>query len=147
MEWKTIKSWLLSAAMASAILFGYGHHPTVDAIIVTVVWMFLIIAGVAVAALAIGTFAIWRNDRRFDRDLGDFYKNLSEMHQSWPKKLVGFVFIGYWLYALVVQEWTVTAVYYVILTIFTQLFVFATRNLAKEFFLAQLKGKGARTYE
>lgn len=142
MDWKTIKSWLLSVAMASAILFGYGHHPTVDAIIVTLVWVFLIIAGLAVVALSIGTFAIWRNERRFDKDLGSFYKKLSEMHQSWWKRLIGFAIIGYWLYALITQEWTATAVFYVILTIITQFFVFFTKDLAKEFFLAQLKGEG-----
>jgi hypothetical protein len=137
-----IKGYAFSAALASSILFGYGHHGTVDAIIVTVVWMFLLFSAVVMIGLSVATFAIRKHDKRDDKDLGKFYKALSDMHKSNAKRLVGFMFIGYWLYALVVQEWTVTAVFYVILTIYVQVFIFLTKDIAKEFFVSQLKGEG-----
>lgn len=144
MTLKDLTGWAVSAGLASAVLFGYGQHPTVDAIIVTVVWFWFIVAGIVTIALCIVTMAIWRNERRFDEDLGKFYKQISEMSKGFPKNLVGYALIAYWLYALVVQEWTATAVYYVLLVIVTQIYTFATRNLAKEFFLARLKGEGAK---
>lgn len=137
-----IKGYVFSASLASMILFGYGYHSTVDAIIVTVVWMFLLFSAVVIIGLSVATFAIRKHDKRDDKDLGKFYKALSDMHKSNAKRLVGFMFIGYWLYALVVQEWTVTAVLYVILTMYVQVFIFLTKDIAKEFFVNQLKGEG-----
>jgi len=137
-----IKGYAISVAMASSILFGYGYHPTVDAIIVTVIWVFLTFSAFVMIGISVATVAIRKHDKRNDKDLGKFYKSLSDMHKSPVKRLIGFVFIGYWLYALVVQEWTVTAVLYVILTLYVQLFVFLTKDIAKEFFVNQLKGEG-----
>lgn len=141
-SWSELKGYLISVGLASAILFGYGKHPTVDAIIVTAVWIFLVIAALTFIAMTAITIAIRRPDNRYDKDLGKFYKALSSLHKSTLKRLLGFVIVGYWLYALVVQEWTATAVLYVILTIYGQFFIYATKDLAKDFFVNQLKGNG-----
>ena len=141
--WGDLRGYAISIAMASAILFGYGHHPTIDAIIATFVWVFLIFAAVVMLGLSGSLIAIRRHEKRNDPDLGKFYKALSAMHKKGIiKRLLGFGLIGYWLYALVVQEWTATAVFYVILTMYVQLFIFLTRDIAKDFFVNQLKGEG-----
>jgi len=137
-----IKAYATSATLASAILFGYGYHATVDAILLTVIWAFLLFSTMAMITFTVVLVAIRKHDKRDDKELGKFYKALSDMHSGIIKRFIGFVFIGYWLYALVVQEWTVTAVFYVILTMYVQLFIFLTKDIAKAYFVAQLKGEG-----
>lgn len=137
-----VKGYAISAALASSILFGYGYHPTIDAIIVTIIWIWLGFCIIAMAGLSVATVVIRKHDNSNDKDLGAFYKALSAMHTSIVKRLIGLGFVGYWLYALVVQEWTVTAVFYVILTVYVQAFTFLTKDIAKEFFVNQLKGEG-----
>ena len=137
-----VKGYVISAALASTILFGYGYHPTVDAIIVTVIWLFLIFTAIVMIGLSVATIAIRRSDEADSKDLSEFYKALSAMHTSIFKRLLGFGFVGYWLYALIVQEWTVTAVLYVIITVYVQFFIFFTKDLAKDYFVNQLKGEG-----
>ena len=139
---KDIKAYAISASLASAILFGYGYHGTVDAIILTIVWAFLLFSIAAMITLTVVLVAIRKHDKRDDKELGKFYKALSDMHSSIIKRFIGFAFMGYWLYALVVQEWTVTAVFYVILTMYVQLFIFLTKDIAKAYFVGQLKGEG-----
>ena len=135
-----IKGWLFSISMASAIVFGYGQHPTVDAIILTVVWIFLVVAAVGLAMLTGVIIMIRKTGKPNDKDFGKFYKSLSNMHKNILGRIVGFMLIAYWLYALVIQEWTVTAVFYIIIVIYTQVFIHATKDIAKDFFHNQLKG-------
>lgn len=143
MTFGDFKNYIASIALASAILFGYGYHSTVDALIVTAVWIFLSIAIVGVTLLTVITFAIRNHKNRNDQEAGPFYKALSDMHDRHiVKRLIGFVMIGYWLYALIVQEWTVTAVVYLITVTYMEAFIFATKDIAKEFFLSRLKGEG-----
>lgn len=136
------KGHTVSAALASSVLFGYGHHPTVDALIITAVWIFLTIATLGVIAITFTTVAIRRHDKCNDKELGTFYKAISEIHSRPLKRLLGFLFVGYWLYALIIQEWTVTAVLYLIIVCVMQAFIFMTKDIAKDFFVSQLKGEG-----
>lgn len=136
-----IKNHVISAALASSVLFGYGYHPTVNALIVTAVWIFLAFAGAGVIVLTFVTVAIRKNNRN-DKELGIFYKALSALHGHPIKRLLDLSLVGYWLYALTIQEWTVTAVIYLIIVVCMQLFIFLTKDIAKNFFVGQLKGKG-----
>jgi MFS family permease len=142
MTFSEFKGYVVSSALASAVLFGYGHHPTVDALIVTAVWIFLVFVIVAVATMIIFTIAIRRHEKRNDKELGKFYKGIAELHKHPAKRLFGLLFVGYWLYALIVQEWTVTAVIYLITVAVMQAFIFMTKDIAKDFFVNQLKGEG-----
>ena len=135
-----VKGWIFSIALASAIIFGYGQHPTVDAIILTVVWIFLAISVLGLGFLTSVLVLIRKTDKPNDKDFGKFYKSLSNMHKNILGRIVGFMLIAYWLYALVIQEWTVTAVFYIIVVIYTQFFIFMTKDIAKDFFHNQLKG-------
>ncbi len=137
-----IKSHVFSAALASSVLFGYGYHSTIDAIIVTAVWIFISFLVLAVGMITFFTIAIRRHEDRDKKELGAFYKSIADMHKNPLKRVLGFIFVGYWLYAFIIQEWTVTAVIYVIITAYMQLFIFLTKDIAKEFFVNQLKGEG-----
>ena len=77
-----IKAYAISAALASSILFGYGYHGTVDAIIQTVAWAFLIVAMLGMITFTGVLIAIRKHDKRDDKELGMFYKALSDMHSS-----------------------------------------------------------------
>ena len=135
-----IKGYIFSIALASAIVFGYGQHPTVDAIILTVVWIFLTISILGLGFLTSLFILIRKTGKPNDKDFGKFYKSLSDMHKNMLGRIIGFMLIAYWLYALVIQEWTVTAVFYIIIVIYTQFFIYFTKDIAKEFFHNQLKG-------
>lgn len=146
MNLKKFYSYTFSVSLVSAIVFGYGKHPTVDAILLTVAWVVIIAGLVAIAALSFITVAIRHADdgkMRNDRDMGSFYKALQDMHSNIWHKLISFAIAGYWLYAFILHEWTATAVVYVISVIWTQIYIALTKDLAKDFFLAQLKGEGA----
>lgn len=138
-----LKGHAVSVALASAILFGYGYHNTVDALISTAVWIYLVIIIISVVTVTFFTFAI-RNypDKRNDKEMGKFYKSIADMHTSIGRRLFGFLFVGYWLYALIVQEWTITAVVYLVAFVYMQAFIFLTKDIAKDFFVNQLKGEG-----
>ena len=143
MTWSKIKGYLTSIALASAIAFGYGYHPTVDAIIVTVVWIFLPLTALSMILLTIMVFAVRSDNKlRSDPDMGKFYKALRDMHLNVVGQIISYTIVGYWLYALVIQEWTATAVFYVTLTIYSKVFSYMTKDLVKDFFLEQLKGEG-----
>jgi len=143
MTWAKIKGYLNSIALASAIAFGYGYHPTVDAIIVTVAWITLIFSAIAIIALTVIVVVI-RGDKdiRSDEAVGPLYKALRDMHSDVVGQIISYAIVGYWLYALVIQEWTATAVFYVTLTIYSKVFSYMTKDLVKDFFLEQLKGEG-----
>jgi hypothetical protein len=136
------KGYVISAALASAVLFGYGYHNTIDALIVTSVWIFLAFSVLAVVMITFFTYAIRKHKDRSSKELAPFYKAISAMHNHGFKRLFSFLFVGYWLYALILQEWTVTAVIYFITVFYMQVFVYLTKDLAKDFFVEQLKGEG-----
>jgi len=135
-----IKSYIVSGALASAVLFGYGQHPTVDAIIVTVVWIFLVAGFLAMVMLTAVLVAIRKSDERNNKEFGKFYDAISKMHKNVLGRIIGFGMIAYWLYALIAHEWTATAVFYVITVVYIQFFIYATKDVAKTFFVDQLKG-------
>lgn len=137
-----LRGHIISAGLASAILFGYGYHNTIDALIVTAVWIFLALCVIAVGTMTVFTFAIRKHKDRSSKELAPFYKAIGAMHTHWLKRLFGMLFVGYWLYALIVQEWTVTAVIYFITVAYMQTFIFMTKDIAKDFFVEQLKGEG-----
>ncbi len=144
MKLRDIVSYAISVSLIFAIIFAYGKHSTVDALLVTATWILIGLAGVMVVVFSFITFAIRKHERRNDRDLGNFYKALSEMQSSIPKRIFGLFVTAGWLYAFILHEWTVTAVIYFIIVVWTQIFIFLTKDLAKDFFLAQLKGEGLR---
>ena len=126
MKISDIKGHVISAALASSVLFGYGHHPTVDAIIVTAVWIFLAFSILAVGMITFFTIVIRKHKNRNTKELGKFYKSIADMHRHPIKRVFGLIMVGYWLYAFIIQEWTVTAVIYVITVASMQLFIFLT---------------------
>ena len=143
MTWSKIRGYLTSIALASAIAFGYGYHPTVDAIIVTVVWIFLPLSALSMILLTIMLVVVRSDNKlRSDPDAGKFYKGLRDLHSNVAGQIISYMIVGYWLYALIIQEWTATAVFYVMVIIYTKVFSYMTKDLVKDFFLEQLKGEG-----
>ena len=145
MTLKDLYNSLFSAALASAILFGVGYHPTVDAIILTLVWIVIVLAILSVILLSVVTFVVRHNEEiRSAKEMAPFYKAISNMHKEWAARILSYGLTLYWLYALIVQEWTATAVVYTISSISAFTFIQLTRDLEKEYFVERLKGESAK---
>ena len=142
MSLKQLGNNIFSLALGSAILFGAGMHGTVDAILATVLWIVLIFALIGLICMTIATFVINANEsKKHEKALAPFFAALKKMETGIVQSIISFALTAYWLYALIVHEWTATAVVYTIVAIWGYMFKYLTKDLVKEYFLNSLKGQ------
>ena len=141
MKLSDIIGYVTSGALALLVIFTYGSNPTGDAVLVTLVWLLFGIAAFAIGSMTVVLYAVRSSGKKYDSEFAGFYEGLSKLHGNIAKRIIGYAFVGLWLYALILHQWTVTAVFYVVLTVYMQLFLLFTKDLKKDYFHGRLKGE------
>lgn len=139
---KDLGNKLTMIAVGTAVVFGIGYHPTVDAIIATVVWIFLVLMILGMLIAFVGIFAMSRAD---DEDVKKFYSDMAKAHRksTLVSYILGALTSIYWLYGFVLHEWTGAAVVYVIAIMSSYGFLFMSKAMVKRHFIETLKGESA----
>ena len=144
MDWKKALTYFISIAAATGVLFGYGHHPTVDALLVAAVWFCNILIAVSLVILTAMVFLTRKDsDLCYSKEMGSFYESLSSLSVGLWENIISFLVICYWLYVFIIHQWTVTAVAYLFITSYARVFAYATKGMVKDYFLHRLKGEQA----
>lgn len=135
MDKKTILGYAIALLLPATVMYGTGYDGTLDALLFTLVWIFLvlgiftiiIVAFVGIAMAALG--------------LGDEIPAEAKAHMETCKKQlnrwwVTLALVGWMLVALASVGWTATAVTYFLITlvsqITTRLFVNTFTSLEKK---------------
>ena len=145
MTLKNLKNSVISLVIALTLVFAVGHQSTLDAVIATFVWVFLIFALLALIAGVIGLYVIGQStvSKETRKAAAPFYKALSEIDTGWLQRSVSLAISAVWLYGLIIHEWTATAVMYVLISMLAFAFSYASKDAVKNFFIESLKGDEA----
>ena len=107
-----ILTYTVSLAMAIAVAFGTGYNSTIDALLLTIVWLLIVFGGVIVIAASIGVVMCqYLKDEYIPINIIENWKVLES-----PNWWISLPLSAIWLSALIYVEWTVTAVAYFIET-------------------------------
>lgn len=123
-----IISYLISIGIAATIAFGTGYNETVDALLLTVVWILIalgLFSWLVMGAVGIGiTFA----GAKLDQKDVDKWKAMDK-----PKWYISIPISVIWLTALASANWPVTAVFYLINTIVLWSVVYMMRSAVENY--------------
>ncbi|TFH00223.1 MAG: hypothetical protein E4H14_19910 [Candidatus Thorarchaeota archaeon] len=108
---KKVISSLISLGIAAAVAFGTGYSGTLDALILTVVWILIAIGSLSTVMILFGLIIISVSTDKIDNATLVKWQKMEK-----PNLWVSIPMSLLWLTAFIYVNWTVTAVAYLVQT-------------------------------